>query len=240
MRTIVSRLSLLGAMLATLPLVSGCSESLGYNFRVVSAGDHQITVTDDDGHELQSHEVAADAEITLDGHPAALEDLESGDAVEITVEEREGRELATHVIAKSKVTTNDRHDASDRDLLPLDPDPAVDSDLASKPDMDPSLDDPLNDPVGDDDTRTQPVSEVIIVGTISSLTESGFMVRDDAGADQAITVNEDTQFLLDGQPVAFEDLMAEFNVTVTAEREGEGEAFIASKVEATKITTGSQ
>jgi hypothetical protein len=52
---------------------------------VVSAGDHKLTMTATGSKEEHSHDVGADAHITLNGKEAKLSDLKKGDKVKVTM-----------------------------------------------------------------------------------------------------------------------------------------------------------
>jgi hypothetical protein len=71
-------------------MLSGCGQSEAA--RIVAVDDRSVTVqTAAEGP--KTHEVAPDAEITLDGKPAELKDLQPGDKVEIKVTTNQGGSL---------------------------------------------------------------------------------------------------------------------------------------------------
>lgn len=51
---------------------------------VVSAAGGKLTMTDKDGKNEHSHEVAADAKVSCDGKECKLEDLKKGTSVKVT------------------------------------------------------------------------------------------------------------------------------------------------------------
>lgn len=55
---------------------------------VVSAAGGKLTMTDKDGKNEHSHDVAADAKISCDGKECKLEDLKKGCTVKVTVKEK--------------------------------------------------------------------------------------------------------------------------------------------------------
>jgi hypothetical protein len=55
---------------------------------VVSAADGKLTMTDKDGKNEHSHDVAADAKISCDGKECKLEDLKKGCTVKVTTKEK--------------------------------------------------------------------------------------------------------------------------------------------------------
>lgn len=66
---------------------------------VVKAGDGKLTMTYKGSSKEHSHDVAADAKITVDGQEAKLEDLKEGFHVKVTVDENHA---ATKIEAHSK------------------------------------------------------------------------------------------------------------------------------------------
>src|SRR5258708_7475726 len=52
--------------------------------KIVKAGDGKLTMTLQDGKKQQTHDVANNAKITLDGKQAKLEDLKEGMSVTVT------------------------------------------------------------------------------------------------------------------------------------------------------------
>lgn len=69
--------------------------------KVVEAGKGKLTMTDMDGKNKHSHEVADTAKITLDGKAAKLDELKNGFTVEVTTDGKAG---ATVIAAKSAKT----------------------------------------------------------------------------------------------------------------------------------------
>ena len=105
--------------------VGGCSPG----GKVIRAEHGELTFTSFvDGSE-QTMQVPPDSSITLDGEPAALEDIEEGDKVSVEVDDRNGEKVATSVIAQSP---------------PAEEEPSVEP---SDPDY-PVEDEPLFDPIG--------------------------------------------------------------------------------------------
>jgi len=91
------------ALLACAALISGCNQGYANADRVVTAGYGQLTVAVAGGPNEKTHEVAANADVILDGKPAALEELDTGDAVKLTTEKKEdGAEIVKKIDATSK------------------------------------------------------------------------------------------------------------------------------------------
>ncbi len=68
---------------------------------VVKAGDGKLTMTDKDGKNEHTHDVAADAKITCDGKDCKLADLKKGYKVKVTVKKDGGKEQATRIEART-------------------------------------------------------------------------------------------------------------------------------------------
>src|SRR5262249_41850046 len=68
--------------------------------KIVKAGDGKLTMTDKDGSNEHTHNVAADAKITCDGKECKLSDLKAGYFVKLTT--NEDKKLATKIEAKTK------------------------------------------------------------------------------------------------------------------------------------------
>jgi hypothetical protein len=60
-------------------------DSNSHDGTVVSAGAHKLTMTADGSKTEHSHDVAAEAKITLNGKDASLSDLKKGDKVKVTL-----------------------------------------------------------------------------------------------------------------------------------------------------------
>src|SRR5262245_20538378 len=64
---------------------------------VVSAGAGKLTMTDKDGKNEHSHQVAADARISRDGKECQLADLRKGDKVTVQVQKKADKEQAIRI-----------------------------------------------------------------------------------------------------------------------------------------------
>lgn len=84
----------------------GCEQA--FDYRVVHAGDGQITVSDDQAMGEVTHDVSPDAEITLDGESVDLAQLNPGDTVALTTEEFDEIELVTEIKATSTSAYRDQ------------------------------------------------------------------------------------------------------------------------------------
>ena len=74
-------------------------EDKTHDGKVVSAGKNKITMTDKDGKNEHSHDVAPDAKITCDGKECKLEDLKPGTAVTVTLKDEK---TASKIEARTK------------------------------------------------------------------------------------------------------------------------------------------
>lgn len=70
--------------------------------KVQLAKDGKISLLDKDGNS-EVFTVAADAKITLDGKPARLDEISSGNRAKVTVKTLGDKKMATVIEAKSKV-----------------------------------------------------------------------------------------------------------------------------------------
>lgn len=99
MRVVLLRvLPLTLLVIALVANISGCSQS--YAGRVVSADEGKITVAEGPKGEAETHKVAADAKVTLNGKPAEPQDLKPGDAVKVTTELKSTGPVAVAIEAK--------------------------------------------------------------------------------------------------------------------------------------------
>ena len=69
---------------------------------VVKAGDGKLTMTDKDGKNEHTHDVAADAKISCDGKDCKLEDLKKGTKVKVTTAKKGDKTAATKIEATLK------------------------------------------------------------------------------------------------------------------------------------------
>ena len=60
---------------------------------VVSAGEHKLTMTEKDSKEEHSHDVGAEAKITLNGKVVKLDELKKGDKVKVTLHEKKATKI---------------------------------------------------------------------------------------------------------------------------------------------------
>jgi hypothetical protein len=227
-------------------LTTGCSRS--YAHRVVSIGDDQLTVSEEGGYEQQTHQVAPDAKITLDGQPVQLQQLDPGDEVMVTVQSVEGRDVATEITAKSV-------GPDEGEQRPEPEQPPIQSD---EPQPVPPLDDPTSPPsettpeqegapaaipdanrpesgaaIDPEEGAPRPAEE-IFEGKISSIQTDAkqFAVRasDDDENERTFHIDDGTKVTLDGQQATFADLQVGHLVKVTAE--ADEDQFMARSVEA--------
>ena len=77
-------------------------EAKSHEGLVVKAADGKLTMTDKEGKNQHTHNVAADAIIACDGKICKLEDLKAGFEVTVTTEKKAGQEFATRIVARKK------------------------------------------------------------------------------------------------------------------------------------------
>ena len=138
MTTTILKCALGGLALAiVLALATGCNRS--YAHRIVETGESEITVSDREGLDIQTHEVAPDASITLDGEPADLEELAPGDAVNVKVESRDGMEVATEIDAVKEEPAEDSVTPAEEPAPAFEPtesEPGFSEELPAEPPVD--------------------------------------------------------------------------------------------------------
>jgi Cu/Ag efflux protein CusF len=69
---------------------------------VVKAGEGKLTMTDKDGKNEHTHDVAEDAKIAIDGKEAKLADLKKGAQVKVTTEKKGDKTMVVKVEAKKE------------------------------------------------------------------------------------------------------------------------------------------
>ncbi len=85
------------SVLATASLFIGCDPPE----RVVSTHEDQLTVSKEQGGEQAVYNVAAEADISRDGEPVKLEELDRGDEVQVIATQRDGQPVAIEITAES-------------------------------------------------------------------------------------------------------------------------------------------
>lgn len=90
--------------LAALALFSttaiAAEEGESHEGKVVSAGGGKLTMTDKDGKNEHTHEVAADAKISLDGKESKLEDLQKGTSVKVSTAKKGDKTVVVKIEGK--------------------------------------------------------------------------------------------------------------------------------------------
>jgi len=75
--------------------------------KIVSAGNGKITIVVQQGNN-QTYDVAADAQIMLNGAPVKLEKLTMGDEAKLTIESKNSRQVVTKIDAMSASDKTDK------------------------------------------------------------------------------------------------------------------------------------
>lgn len=193
--------------LASLVVISGCGQL--YADKVVSVGEHELTVTKGPDETLKTHVVADDAEVTLDGQEAALQDIRPGDLVKVTTENLGDQELVIRVEATRSADESavDRTNGSDELNPPL----------------------PLIEPTDEEN------DEVHLIGVITFVAEDQIGAQGKEQTDEMIfTLTDETEITLAGEPVSKDELAAGMEVTITAERQGD--RILAKRIDAERAS----
>jgi hypothetical protein len=89
------------AMFVSLPAFS--AEEKTHEGMIVTAADGKLAMTDKDGSNKHTHDVAVDAKITFDGKEVKLADLKEGNFVKVTTSaDDKGKIWATKIEARAK------------------------------------------------------------------------------------------------------------------------------------------
>lgn len=207
------------ALTTGVALIGGCGK-MGYANaeRVVKVENGQLTVAEEDGTEPRTRRVAPDAEITLDGQPATLTELQNGDAVKVTIELQQGSEVVKKIEARSKENVSPDKPAdpiTEPPVLPPGPlavqrmsgretNPAGTSGAATLSSLTPA------------EGLTASPAESWISGTITSISDGRLRVVDGDQMEHSFKVNEQTMYTLDGNEATFNQLKVDFAVRVSA------------------------
>ena len=88
-----------GVFLTTAPILA--EDAKTHEGLVVKAGDGKLTMTDKDGKNQHTHDVAADAKISCDGKECKLEDLKKGTKIKVTTKKGDEK-TALRIEGKTK------------------------------------------------------------------------------------------------------------------------------------------
>jgi hypothetical protein len=103
MKSVYRMLPLL-AVLVALGLWTGAAIAADnpHDGKVVSVANGKLTMTDKEGDNQHSHEVAEDAEITCDGKACRLDELKPGFMVRVTTAMQGNRDVAVKIEARKQ------------------------------------------------------------------------------------------------------------------------------------------
>lgn len=232
-------------------MLSGCSQSEAV--KIVSVDDQSVTVENaKEGPE--THVVAPDAKITLDGKPAELEDLQPGDKAEVTTQ-REGAREAPKEVA----VVIDAERAQERPV-PGEGEPAAPADTTILP-QEPGLNEPTTEreaprsgggpatsmrgarflnfqrglsavPADERPVHALHQGEITFVGA-DFVRLRHIDVPLPVVAEVMFLVTEETEILIDGKAAGIEDLREGMSVTIAAEQLGG--LFVAERIEARPV-----
>lgn len=204
--------------LALVGLISGCAPAASGT--VVDVQESTVTVAEPDTLEQTTYRVSEDADISRNGSPASLLQIQPGDDVDITLEPNDaGRDIASGVAA-----TSDDVDATSDDSAILDTEPAIDPVYGPTDDIVENPDEPA-----DLDTAYE--------GRISAVLDNELVVEHSIGPELHFVIEEQTQMTLDDEEAELADLQPGYDVVVTA-HDIYGELH-AVRVDATSYEYGS-
>jgi hypothetical protein len=214
-------------VVASLTLISGCGQWL-YADRVISVGEHELTVAKGLDETVEIVKIAPDVEVVLDGEPAELQDIRPGDFVKVTKQTQGEQEVAVKIEAKRAQEEDAPGESGDPDEYTepfegLPEEPALEEPLA-----------PREDDQEQGASEQEPVEELLFVGVVTFLDVNHIGVQGDSESDDAVegvflTVTDETEITVAGEPGSREDLQIGTPVTVTAERSGD--ELIAKRVD---------
>jgi hypothetical protein len=198
---------------ALLCVLSGCGE--GASGTVVGVENTAVTVAEPETFEQTTYRVSPDADISRDGEPASLLEIQPGDDVDVSVTTTDsGEEVATSV------------DASSEDEDDVDNDIDDDADLITP--IDPDL------PATDTTPAEAPAEPMTFEGRVASTLEGAMMIEHVDDQEMQIMVDEHAEVLVDGVAAEFSDILPGYEVMVVAD-EDYGQ-FHALRIEATSST----
>jgi hypothetical protein len=189
----------------------------------------KVTVAEPDTLEQTTYRVSPDADISRDGSPASLLEIQPGDDIDITVTtDDQGAEVATSVEATS--TYADDEAAADEDI---DNDGINDEDEIGAPLN--GVDD-VDDFAPTDTTPAEaPADPMTYEGRVTTTTVDGVMMIEHAEDQEVqIMVDENVDVTVDGAAAQFADILPGFEVMVVAD-EDYGQIH-ALRIEATSAT----
>lgn len=228
--------------LVSLALVSGCGQLFAE--KVVSVGENELTVAKGEQDTPTTHEVAPDAEVVLNGEPAALDDIRPGDAVRLTTEKQGERELVVKIEATRPQDEAERADASEEPTAPPDEWIAPPEGMLGQPaDDEPALpEDEPQSPFAEAEPLApfeEEAAEFVFPGVITRVSDDQIHMLGDPESDHPaeemiFQLTDETEITVGGEPAGKEDLVDGMVASVTAERDGDD--LVAKRIDAKPVT----
>lgn len=183
--------------------------------RVVQAEGDRLTMTDKHTEDQKTFELAADTEITVNGQPATIDQIQPGDSVTVKTQEQDGRRLAVKVEANSEAAPGTPPQGPTTTPEPTDrgftPSPET------VPDADHSQDQP---PFAD---------ATVYRGELMRAGDGQIVFKTRDGQEHKLTVNPDSSITFDGKAIELSDLPSGARVTVTTRGTGQDAVVVTIK-----------
>jgi hypothetical protein len=216
--------------LVSLALVSGCGQLFAE--KVVSVGENELTVAKGEQDTPTTHEVAPDAEVVLNGDPAALDDIRPGDAVRLTTEKQGEREL----VVKIEATRPQEEHEAERADAPEEPQSPTDDEPALPPEGEPQSPFAEAEPLA---PFEEEAAEFVFPGVITRVSDDQIHMLGDPESDHPaeemiFQLTDETEITVGGEPAGKEDLVDGMVASVTAERDGDD--LVAKRIDAKPVT----
>jgi hypothetical protein len=200
---------------AVAALFAGCSHST--DALIVKAEQNQLTFVEPGRPGEMTSQVSPDVNVTLDGKPGQLEDLDEGDRAWLTREGKAEQSLITSIVATSEERAADR----------VSPTGAMDS-----PAIETSVpwygDEPLSAPVVGVGTAPRTYE-----GSVVGVGDQELILANDNAEQQMFTVTPDTDITLNGEGAQLSDLGEGDSATISAE--SGGEVRVATSIDARQV-----
>jgi hypothetical protein len=219
----------IGGCLCSLALVcfaAGCNPAA--TGTVVDVQDNSVTVTEPDTLEQTTYQVSTEAEITRDGDPASLLQIQPGDDIDVTLSPDEsGRDVAVEVTA----TSNSESTAHNPDVTYNTSFEDPEADIADSEAILGESDTPTD---ADPNENTAPTLD--LKGRIAVVFEESIMIEQSPDDQREVVIEDTTELTIDGNKAEFTELKPGFEVNVTA-YEAHG-AMNAIRIDATSYEYG--
>jgi hypothetical protein len=209
---------------ALLCLIAGCGQ--GTSGTVVDVEHSSVTVAESDTLDQTTYRVSPDADISRDGSPASLLEIQPGDEIDITVStDDSGASVATSVEATSTYATS----GTDEDAV----DDGIDDDAELIDPLD-GFDDVDEFPPTDDTPAEAPAEPMTYEGRVTTTLDGAMMIEHAEDQEVQVMVDDYVEVTIDGAAAEFADILPGYEVMVIAD-EDYGQIH-AIRIEATSAT----